>query len=92
MMDNYEGAYEKLKEVDSKRENPDLDDFEEFMRKVEEVNKMVHALTSNNKSDIEEASQKAAVWLKNQKKGKRWWTFIYVLIALIFLILFFIRF
>ncbi|KAK6631130.1 hypothetical protein RUM43_014226 [Polyplax serrata] len=69
-MDLYEGAFEKIKDVESKRENPDLDDFEEFMRKVEEVNKMVHALTSSNKAEYEEASKKASAWLKNQKKGK----------------------
>lgn len=90
-MDLYEGAFEKIKDVESKRENPDLDDFEEFMRKVEEVNKMVHALTSSNKAEYEEASKKASAWLKNQKKGKRWWNFIYVLIVLIFLTLFLIR-
>mgnify|MGYP007016983976 CR=1 FL=1 len=83
-MDIYEGAYEKLKNVENKREGVDLDDFEEFMRKVEEVNKMVHALTSNNKAEIEEASKNADAWLKNQKKKKRWWTFIYALIGFVF--------
>lgn len=91
-MDFFTGARDKLKNFDSKREKIDLDDFEAFMRKVEEVNRMVHALTSNDKSEIEEATENANAWLKSQKKEKRWWTFIYALIILIFFTLYFFRF
>lgn len=91
-MDRYERAYDKFNEYDQIRETPDFDDFEEFMRKVEEVNKMVHALASGDKAQVEEATKSADTWLANQKREKRWLTFIYIFIAMIFLTFLFIRF
>lgn len=91
-MERYEGAREKLNEMEIKKQDVDFDEFDEFMKKVEEVNKMVHALTSGDKKQIEEATKAADKWIeKDSKKSKRWWNFLYIFIFLIFFGLLFIR-